>query len=102
MNRLTGLALVLIALAAPSAAAAAPLGELPFEQRPEVATCLRAPGAPGELALYGRGGVDLRAAGDDGARRVAGVRMRRLVECAAVASAPGGAAVVAGAAGAPH
>src|SRR5687768_17744784 len=96
MDRLTGLAVALAVLAAPAPAAAAPLNELPFEQRPGIATCLRAPGA-GDLALYGRGGVDLRAAGDAGAAPVPAVRIRRLTECAAVATAPGGAGVVAGA-----
>jgi hypothetical protein len=96
MNRLTGLAAALTVLLVPPAASAA-VNPLPFEQRAGVATCLRAPGAPGDLALYGHGGADLRAAGDSGAARLSGVRLGNLVECAAVATAPGGAGVVAGA-----
>jgi hypothetical protein len=97
MNRLTGLAFVLAALTLPSTAAAAPLNALPFEQTPGVATCLRGAGAPGDLVLYGRDGVDLRVAGSSGTAAVAPVGIRRLAECAAVAMAPGGAGVVAGA-----
>ena len=96
MNRLTGLAAALTVLLVPPAASAA-VNPLPFEQRAGVATCLRAPGAPGDLGLYGRGGAHLRAVGDGGAARMPGVRLGKLVECAAVATAPSGAGVVAGA-----
>jgi hypothetical protein len=44
---------VLGLLAFPAGAAAAPLNELPFEQRKGVAGCLEATGAPGGLSVLG-------------------------------------------------
>ena len=43
-------AAVAVTLALPAGAAADPFGELPFQPVAGIATCLRATGAPGELA----------------------------------------------------
>lgn len=89
--RLTALAALLVR----SAAAAAPLNEVPLQALPErqPAGCLRPTGEG--LALFGRpGAIDLWAAGDTGAVRGERARLGRLAQCAAVAEA-GGAAVVA-------
>ena len=100
MRRLTILVLLLFT----PAAHAAPLGELEFEPLPEraVATCLRATGTPGGLAIFGpiaarSSATDLLAAGPSGTTRTDRVDFGSLADCAAVATAPGGAAVVAGA-----
>ena len=98
---MTRLVLTVAALLAfPAAAAAAPLGELPFEQRKGVAGCLQATGAPGGLAVLGpysrrASATDLLTAGGE---RTARVNLGRLFTCAAVAEAPGGAAIMAGSA----
>ncbi|HET8756596.1 MAG TPA: hypothetical protein VFM58_11320, partial [Solirubrobacteraceae bacterium] len=57
MRRLT--VLIFLLVAAP--AQAAPLNELPFVERPDggQATCLRATGAPGALALHVPRGTEL-------------------------------------------
>ena len=99
MRRLAVLAL-LLALAFPGAAGAAPLGELPFQERGGVAGCLEATGAPGGLSVLGpysrrESATDLLTAGGV---RDARVSLGRLLACASVAEAPGGAAIVAGAA----
>jgi hypothetical protein len=95
---------VLILLVAAPAAQAAPLAELPYEPLPQraVATCLRATGSPGALAMFGpiagrSSATDLLAAGAGGTTRTDRVDFGSLVDCAAVATAPGGVAVVAGA-----
>ena len=90
---------LLLALALPSTASAATLEELPFEQRTGPAGCLQATGAPGGLATLGTysrtdSSTELRTVG--GATE--SVSVGRLIACAAVAEAPAGAAVVAGAA----
>ena len=95
MNRLTFA--VLIALALPTTASAAALEELPFEQRNTAAGCLQATGAPGGLATLGTySGTDstteLRTVGGG----TESVSVGRLIDCATVAEAPGGAAIVAG------
>jgi hypothetical protein len=97
------LAVLSFFLAAP-AAQAAPLAELPFEPLPSraVATCLRATGTPSGLAIFGpisvrSSSTDLLAAGPGGTTRTARVDFGALVDCAGVAIAPSGAAVVAGA-----
>ncbi len=97
------LAVLIVLLTAP-AAQAAPLAEQAFEPLPNraVATCLRATGTPSGLAIFGpisarSSSTDLLAAGPAGTTRTARVDLGSLVDCAAVATAPGGAAVVAGA-----
>jgi hypothetical protein len=97
---LTGLAFA--ALAAP--VGAAPLAEVPFQQLPgnAMATCLRATGTPGGLALLGPlsrvdAASDLLAADVSGVRLDGRVRLGAPADCAAAASAPGGASVLAGA-----
>jgi hypothetical protein len=92
-------------LSLPAAAGAAPLGELPFQPLPDrgPALCLTATGAPGGIALLGpfsrrQSATDLLTVGTGGATRTTRVRLGRLLECAAAAEAPGGAAVIAGAA----
>ena len=87
MNRLTGLTALLVALAIPASAPAAPLGELPFEQRKGIAGCLEATGAPGGLSVLGpysprASATDLVTAGGARATRVS---VGRLLTCAAVA-----------------
>ncbi len=98
MNRLT-IAAFLAALALPSTASAAPLGELPFEHAQ--ASCLSATGAQGAIALLGpysrrESATDLLTVGGEGATRSVRMRMGRLLDCASVAVADSGAAVVAG------
>ena len=101
MNRLTVALLALLAL--PAAASAAPLETLPFQALPDrgPALCLDATGTPGGIALLGpysrrESATDLLTVGGDGAMRSARIQIGRMVDCAAVAEAPGGAAVVAG------
>ncbi len=62
---------VLIALGFPSSAAAATLGELPFQRAPDGAACLAPTGAPGELSRWAEGGAEVlaaRRAASDGRR----------------------------------
>ncbi|HWM11160.1 MAG TPA: hypothetical protein VNO82_17520, partial [Solirubrobacteraceae bacterium] len=98
MTRLV--AAVVALLAFPAAAGAAPLGELPFEQRKGITGCVEATGAPGGLSVMGP--YSRRASSTDlltaAGGRTARVSLGRLLDCAAVAEAPGGAAIVAGAA----
>jgi hypothetical protein len=94
LRRLIILAFLLIA----APAQAAPLNELPFQPRPGAATCLRATATPGTLAILGpitqrTSATDLLA---NGTTRTDRVRLGALVDCAAVAADPGGAAVIAG------
>ena len=103
MNRLTGLGCLVAVLALPSTAAAARLEPLAFRPLPDraPALCLAPTGTPGGIALLGPhsrrdSATDLLAVGDGGATRSARVRIGRMSQCAAVAEAPGGAAVVAG------
>jgi len=49
----------LAAAAVPAPAAAAGLGELPFHPSPGGASCVRTPGAPGEVARAADGSVEL-------------------------------------------
>ena len=98
MNRLT-IAALLAALAVPASASAAPLTELPFA--PSQASCLSATGAPGGISILGpysrrESATDLLTVGGEGAMLSERVRMGRLLGCASVAAAEGGAAVVVG------
>ena len=102
MRRLTVLIFLLFA---PSAHAA--VNELPFEPRPGAATCLRATATPGTLAVLGplsrmTSATDLRTLSADGTSLSTRVRLGALIDCAAVALDPSGAAVVAGAVAATH
>jgi hypothetical protein len=83
---------VLSVLLLPAAAEAAPYGESPPRPRPDGARCLTPTGAPGELSLWARGGVELLAA--DGAGAI--VPLGRVHGCPRAAADPGGAGVVAG------
>jgi hypothetical protein len=94
LRRLT--VFLFLLLAAPAHAA---LGESPFESLPGAGTCLRGTATPRTFALLGPLGrtssaTDLRTVGSPPAARV---RLGALVDCAAVAVDPGGAAVMAGA-----
>jgi hypothetical protein len=88
---------LLIALALPASAAAAPLGELPFQRVPPGATCLAPTGAPGELSRWAKGGAEILAATADGLGRPARVPFGELPGCPRAAADASGAAVVAGA-----
>jgi len=84
------------ALVVPASASAAPFGELPFSAADTGATCLRATGAPGELARSTRSGTRLLSVG------AGGIAETDLVatgapqgECAQVAASPSGAGVIA-------
>ena len=68
-------ALVVLLLALPVSAAAAPFGELPFRPVSSAATCLRPTGVPGELVRWVRGGVEVLAARPDGLTPVATVAL---------------------------
>jgi hypothetical protein len=99
LRRLT----VLLFLLAVVPAEASPFRERPFEPRPArgTATCLRSTGTPGGLARFGTLGrttstTDLLVAGPNGTTRTAQVGLGRLAGCAAVATAPTGAAIAAG------
>ena len=88
---------LLIALVVPASAAAAPLGELPFQRVPDGAACLAPTGAPGELSRWAEGGAEVLAAGADGLRPPALVPFGELPGCPRAAADASGAAVVAGA-----
>lgn len=103
MSRISIPACLLALLAAPVVASAAQLSELPVAPSPGRASagCLHATGAPGGLAALGPysrrdSATDLLTVGADGARLAERVSVGRLLDCAAVAEAPGGAAVLAG------
>ena len=88
---------LLVALVLPASAAAAPLGELPFQRVPDGAACLAPTGAPGELSRWAEGGAEVLAAGADGLGRPALVPFGELPGCPRAAADASGAAVVAGA-----
>ncbi len=88
---------VLVVLALPASAAAAPLGELPFQRARDGAACLAPTGAPGELSRWAEGGAEVLAAGANGFGRPALVRFGELPGCPRAAADASGAAVVAGA-----
>jgi hypothetical protein len=97
MNRLT--IATLIALALPSTASGAPLGELPFTALPGPAACLASTGSGlAIMATYSSRDVttDLLAVGPGGAQATERVSVGRVHSCPSVAEAPGGAAVIAG------
>ena len=88
---------VLIALGFPSSAAAATLGELPFQRAPDGAACLAPTGAPGELSRWAEGGAEVLAARQGGLGRPELVAFGKLPGCPRGAADVSGAAVVAGA-----
>jgi len=96
LARLASLVL-LIALVVPGLAAAAPLGELPFQRVSHGAACLAPTGAPGELSRWAEGGAEVLAGGVDGLGRPAPVPLGKLPGCPRAAADASGAAVVAGA-----
>src|SRR5918999_5116777 len=93
--------LVLLAVAAVAVPARADQPSEPaFRPLPGVGTCLRATGEPGGLALLGPLGArssatDLLTARSSGITVAARTTLGNLVDCAAVAADPSGAAVVA-------
>jgi hypothetical protein len=91
--RLAGALVLLLLAAAP--ARADTFGELPFQPVAGVATCLRATGAPGEIARWTEEGVELMHAGAAGLAATDAVRLGDAYACPEVASQPNGAAVVA-------
>lgn len=97
MLRASCLAVLLAALIAAPARAA--LTEAPFAPAGPSAGCLRATGQPGELALLGpegaHGAVDLWGASAGGPVRGQRIPVPFQSGCAEIASAPGGAAVLA-------
>jgi len=92
MLRVLTLALTLL-IAAP--ASAAPFGELPFRSEAAGAACLRATGAPGELAAWAPGGIRLLQASASGLAPAAVSPLGRTAGCPAVAAQPNGAGVAA-------
>jgi hypothetical protein len=86
-----GLAPLLVA----SPAHADPFGELPFRPVQGVATCLRATGAPGELARWTPTGLELLQANSGGLAVTDTVRLGATHQCAQVAARPDGAAIAA-------
>lgn len=88
---------VLIALGFPSSAAAATLGELPFQRAPDGAACLAPTGSPGELSRWAEGGAEVLAARQGGLGRPELVAFGKLPGCPRGAANVSGAAVVAGA-----
>jgi hypothetical protein len=81
-----------LVLAAPATAAALPFGEVPFLPLASPAPCLRATGAPGELAHALETGVQLLQASATGIAPAAEVAVGDLpLGCPAVAAQPGGA-----------
>jgi hypothetical protein len=88
---------LLVALAVPASAGAAPLGELPFQRVADGAACLAPTGAPGEMSRSAEGGAEVLAARADGLGRPALVPLGELPGCPRAAADASGAAVVAGA-----
>src|SRR3954467_2888585 len=80
----------------PSAASAAPFGELPFRAVSGSATCLRATGAPGELVRSTATGAQLLQAGPAGLTPVAQLPTTTddSGDCPGVVARPGGAAIL--------
>jgi hypothetical protein len=79
-------------LAAPSTAAAAPFGELPFRAVSGAAYCVRATGMPGELVRWTSGGLELSTVPSG---VFTPVRLGKVRECPEVVSDPGGFAALA-------
>jgi hypothetical protein len=96
MLRSAALTVLAATLVTAAPAAADPFGELPFDAVGGVATCLRATGAPGELARWVPGGVELLRATAAGVRPEGVVRLGgRTPVCPVVAAQADGAAVAA-------
>ncbi len=85
-----------LTLASPTAASAAPFGELPFKAVSGAATCLRATGTPGELVRSTATGVQFLQAGASGLTTVADLPAETgSHSCPQAATRPGGAGIVA-------
>ena len=97
MQRISNALAVVVALALPASAGAAPFGELPFQRVPDGAACLRPTGAPGELSRWAKGGAEVLTASSGGFGRAVLVPFGELPGCPRVAGDATGAAVVAGA-----
>lgn len=97
MSRLPRHCVVLIALALPASAGAAPLGELPFQRLADGAACQAPTGAPGELSRWAEGGAEVLTVGADGAGRPLPVPLGELTGCPRAAGSASGAGVIAGA-----
>ena len=87
---------LLIAVALPASASAAPLVELPFQRTPAAIGCLAPTGSPGELSRWVEGGAAVLSAGSGGLGRPALVALGELPGCPRVAANASGAAVAAG------
>jgi len=92
MRLLLALAFLLVA-AAP--AHADPFGELPFHAVHGAATCVRATGAPGEVARWTEDGFELLRADAAGLTPAATVKLGRAAGCPSFAGQPSGAAIAA-------
>ncbi|MBE2320796.1 hypothetical protein DVA67_032855 [Solirubrobacter sp. CPCC 204708] len=88
---------MLLALAFPGSAAAAPLGEVSYQDLAKGTGCLAPTGAPGELSCWAAGGAEVLVAGVDGVGAPVRVPFGRLPGCPRVAADASGAAVAAGA-----
>ena len=87
---------LLIAVALPASASAAPLVELPFQRAPAGTGCQAPTGSPGELSRWAEGGAAVLSAGPGGLGRPALVALGELPGCPRVAANASGAAVAAG------
>jgi hypothetical protein len=83
------------ALLTPAAASAAPFGELPFQPFAGGVSCLRATGAPGELAAWAPDGIRFLHATPTGLAPAGSVRLGPPSDCPVVAAQPNGAGVAA-------
>ncbi|WP_169542158.1 hypothetical protein [Solirubrobacter soli] len=97
VNRRLRVLTLLIALALPASAGAAPLAELPFQRVADGATCMAPTGAPGEMSRWAERGAEVLGATPDGLGRPALVPLGKLTGCPRAAAQPSGAAIVAGA-----
>ncbi|MDA0180105.1 hypothetical protein OJ997_07340 [Solirubrobacter phytolaccae] len=88
---------VVVALALPASADAAPLSELPFQRLPDGTACLAPTGAPAELSRWAGGGAELLTATASGLGRPTLVPLGELTGCPRADADATGAAVVAGA-----
>ena len=77
---------LLIAVALPASASAAPLVELPFQRRQAGTGCQAPTGSPGELSRWAEGGAAVLSAGPGGLGRPAVVALGELPGCPRVAA----------------
>jgi hypothetical protein len=87
--------LMLLLLAFPAPAAAAPFGEVPFRPVSGGAACLSPTGAPGEVVRWYDGGAEVLAVQPSGLVPVTRVPLGRRIGCPVVASDANGAAILA-------